>query len=317
MNKATFLRLLAAGAIGAASELPRPARAADAAAVRISTLPSDTGAEPLYGVDTGIFAQNGINAELVLFANYGAIQDALMGRAADVAVLDTLSLATAVAHGAPLQIIAAAARYVATAPTLLMCVAANSPVQKPSDLTGRTIAVPTLKNSPEAAIRAWLAKQHIDASTVKLVEVPFPQMGAALERGTVAAATIAEPSLTAARLGGAKVFANVYESVAPEFFQNVWVSTPDFVQGNPDTVKRLVAAIYKIANWANAHHAESAAILAKYAKLDPATTQAMARTGYGTSVDRKLLQPLLDVGHAYGFLPTAMVATDLIAPPYR
>lgn len=316
MNKARFLQLLGAGTVAGAVSVPLTVRAEDAV-VRITTLPSDTAAEPLYGVDTGIFAQEGLHAELVLFANYGAIQSALMGRAADVAVLDTLSLAIAVAHGAPLQIIAAASRYVSKAPTLMMCVSSTSTIRQPSDLVGQTIAVPTLKNSPEAAIRAWLGKSRVDAATVKLVEVPFPQMGAALERGTVAAATIAEPSLTAARLGGAKVFADVYGAIAPEFFQNVWVTTVEYAQANPDVLKRLVAAIYRVAKWGNEHHAESAAILSKYAKITAATSQAMTRTAYGTNLDRKSIQPLLDAGHTYGFLPAPVTATELIAPAFR
>lgn len=283
----------------------------------MTTLPSDTAAEPLYGIDTGFFARAHLSPQLLLFANYGAIQSALVGRAADVGVLDTLSLAIAAAHGAPLQIIAAASRYVSSAPTLMLCVGANSTLRQASDLAGKTIAVPTLKNSPEAAIRAWLAKEHVDASTVRLVEIPFPQMGAALERGTVAAATIAEPSLTAARLGGAKDFANVYAAVAPDFFQNVWVTTTDFAQANPAALKRLVGAIYNIANWANTHHAESAAILSKYSKITPATAEAMTRTAYGTSLERKSVQPLLDTGHTYGFLATAVNATSLIAPAFR
>jgi NitT/TauT family transport system substrate-binding protein len=316
VNKTRFLQLLASGV--AASTLARPAPAlADDVTIRVATIPSDTGAEPLYGLDSGIFAQNGLRIDLSLFTNYGAVQGALAGGAVDVAVNDTLGMAVAVAHGAPFQIIAPGARYIERAPTLMMCVAANSTIRQPSDLAGQTIALPTLRNSPEAAVRLWLAQQHVDATTVKLVEVPLPQMGVALERGTVAAATITEPSLTAARLAGAREFANVYDAVAHEFFQNVWTTTVGYAQANPDVLKRLVAAIYKTATWANAHHSESGVILAKYTKVGAATTQAMTRTMYGTDLNRKLLQPLLDAGRATGLLSTSVTASELIAPRLR
>jgi NitT/TauT family transport system substrate-binding protein len=316
VNKSRFLQLLASGVAAGTFARPSAARANDVT-IRVATIPSDTGAEPLYGLDSGTFAQNGLHIELSLFTNYGAVQGALGGGAVDIAVNDTLGMAVAVEHGAPFQIIAPGARYVAKAPTLMMCVGANSTIRQASDLAGQTIALPTLRNSPEASVRLWLAQQHVDAANIKLVEVPLPQMGVALERGTVAAATITEPSLTAARLAGAREFANVYGAVAPEFFQNVWTTTVSYAQANPDVIKRVVAAIYKTAAWANTHHPESGAILAKYTKVSAATTQAMTRTIYGTDLNRKFLQPLLDAGRTTGLLTASIGASELIAPRLR
>lgn len=317
MNKRKFLHLLSAGIGGAVLSVRTSAGSQEMPTIRVGTLISDTAAEPLYGQDTGIFSQARLHVELSFFTNYGALQSALAAHALDIGVLDTLEVAVAMSHNIPFTVIASASLQSSKAPTMVMCVAKNAALRLPRDLEGKTVGVPTLRSTAEASVRAWLATQGVDASKVRLVELPFSEMGAALERGTVDAATIAEPSLTAARLGGARPFGKIYDAVALQFYQNVWVTTTDYAQGNLELVKRFVAAIYKVAYWANTHHDESAAILTKYSKIDVATAHAMTRTQYGTSLDPKLLQPLVDVGHTYGFLPNPVAAATLIAAPFR
>jgi hypothetical protein len=60
-----------------------------------------------------------------------------------------------------------------------------------------------------------------------------------------------------------------------------------------------------------AHHAESAQILVRSAKLDPAIAVKMKRSTYGTSLDPALMQPVLDIFLHFGVVPKAMPADDL------
>lgn len=317
MKKRRFLTLVTAGLTGSVL-LPRAGLFADEPApIRVGTLISDTAAEPLYAQDMGFFTQAGLRVELSFFPAYGSLQTALAGRSLDIGVLDALAVGVAQSRGIPFTMIASACQQSSKAPTMIMVVAKNSALKTPRDLENKTVALPTLRTATEASVRAWFAKEGIDGNKVRLIELAFSEMGAALERGTVDAATIAEPSLTAARLAGARPFGKIYDAVALQFYQNVFATTTDYVQANPDLIKRFVGAVYKTANWANAHHNETAAILTKYSKIDPATAHAMTRTEYGTSLDPKLVQPLLDVGHTFGLLPTAVAASTLIAAPFR
>ena len=82
-------------------------------------------------------------------------------------------------------------------------------------------------------------------------------MGAAVERGTVAAALVAEPSLSVAKAGGkVRELANPFGLIAPQFLLSAWFSTPAFIQKNPALVKAFAAAIHQTGRWANAHHDE-------------------------------------------------------------
>ncbi len=79
-------------------------------------------------------------------------------------------------------------------------------------------------------------------------------------------------------------------------------------------MRRLATALYDTARWANGHHDETAPILAKYAKLDLARIRAMNRTRYATSLDPKLMQPVLDIALRYNLLEKPKSpAADLIA----
>jgi len=313
MNKRAFLALAASAAASAVIAGQTRLRAQESPAIRIGTLISDSSAEPLYGVDTGMFAQAGLKVELQPFTNYGALQGAIAGKALDIGVLDTLAAAVGVSHGIPFTIVAAASTQLAKTPTMLLCVAKESPLTSPRQLEGKTIAVASLGGSAEATLRAWLGKEGVEQAKVGLIELPLPQMGASLERGTVAAAEIFEPALTVARLAGARPFGRVYDAVSPQFYPNVWVTTTEYAQANLPLVKKLVATVYRIAAWANAHRSDSGAILTKYSKLDPAVVGAMTRTDYSTALDPKLLQPLIDVGAKFGMLPAPVNGATLIA----
>jgi ABC-type nitrate/sulfonate/bicarbonate transport system substrate-binding protein len=140
-------------------------------------------------------------------------------------------------------------------------------------------------------------------------------MGAALQRGTVAAATIAEPALSSAiHAGEARAFADVYEVIAPEFANIVWFTSKSWLQKNADTAKRLVSAIYATARWSNDHQPQSADILAKVSKMDPAVVSTMTRAYFATSSNPKYVQAPLDFASRYGLISRPVTTAEFIAP---
>ena len=71
--------------------------------------------------------------------------------------------------------------------------------------------------------------------------------------------------------------------------------------------------IYDTARWANAHHDESAVILAKYTKLDVDRLKRMNRCIYATDLRPAMVQPVLDTAFKYKALETATSAAAMIA----
>ena len=77
-------------------------------------------------------------------------------------------------------------------------------------------------------------------------------------------------------------------------------------------LRRFVAATYDTARWANSHPDQSAAILAKTAKMDPTIVQGMHRAPYGDSFGPQLFQSYLDIGYKYHYIGRHFQASELI-----
>jgi NitT/TauT family transport system substrate-binding protein len=174
------------------------------------------------------------------------------------------------------------------------------------------VAVPALVGLSPAAVSAWIVQNGADLAKVHFVEMPLSQMADAVARGVIAAAHIGEPQLTA---GMAEVtpIAKPYDAIALTFILSCdWFLTHDWVTRNRETAKRFVAAAYETARWANANHEQSLSILAKYAKYDLESVRNMRRARYATSLDARLVQPVLDAGAKFKMLARPFNATDLI-----
>jgi NitT/TauT family transport system substrate-binding protein len=309
MDRRAALGALAA--VAGAAALGTPARA-EGPPVRIGVGNADTFAEGYYATDMGFFTKAGLTVDQQIFNSGGAILVAAGGNALDIGLSNTGNLATAIAHGAPFTLIAGAGMYTASNPTTVLMVALNSPLQKPADLVGKTIAVTALKDLTEVGTRAWLARSGVDPNSVKFVELSMNQMAAGLDRGTFDAAIIGEPFLSAVRGKTLRVFANAYDALGPQFLIANWFSTTDYVKKNPDVIRRFVASVYDTARWANANHPASGKILAKWAQMDPVAVSTMGRCQYATSLDAKLLDPVLAAMYKYNAIDKKLTAADLV-----
>jgi NitT/TauT family transport system substrate-binding protein len=281
--------------------------------IKVGTDPTDTYAEPYYAEEMGFFKQAGLDAQVIDLQNGAAIAAAVASNAVDVGISTVVQLAQAVARGLPFVLVAGGAMYSSKEPTTVLCVAKNSPIATAKDLEGKVVAISALKTSSEIGVTAWVAENGADVAKVKLVEMPFAQMGPAIARGTIDAGLISEPALTESKsVEGVRVLAHSFDGVSPSFMLSVWFTTRAWVQANPDTLKRFVAATYESGAWANTHRAQTAAILAKVSKLELDTVRSMARSTMSDSLDVKWIQPQLDVAYKYGVLPKHVNAADMI-----
>jgi NitT/TauT family transport system substrate-binding protein len=150
---------------------------------------------------------------------------------------------------------------------------------------------------------------------VKFIELPFSEMGVALQEHRVAAALMTEPFASAA-LPVARVLGNAGAAVASRYLVMGWFAPDSWSAQNAETIRRFRVAITKAAAWANAHPAESAAILVRHTKMTLDTVLAMRRATYDTSgtLVPAMMQPVIDASAKYGTLSRSFPASELIAP---
>lgn len=283
--------------------------------IKIGTPGGDANALAWYAQDQGFFGRVGLDADVQMMRGSGAgITAAVVGGAIDVGEADLIAIAAARQHGIPLVILAASGMYSASAPTTVLVTSKSSPLRSAKDLNGKTVGVLSLEGPSKVGTATWIDKNGGNSKTVKFVELPAPQAGAAVARGTVAAATIPEPFLTAS-LDKTRVFADVYTAISPRFEISAWFATADWVKRNPAAAKAVGEAMRAAAGWANnaANHAKSAEILAAHTKLPLAVLGKMNRATYGYAYDTTQAQPLLDAAYRYRSIARPEAARDLLA----
>jgi NitT/TauT family transport system substrate-binding protein len=263
-----------------------------------------------YAQALGLFKKYGIDVDVQLINSGEAGAAAILGGTADIGAANVVTLVLSHDKGVGFTFIAPGAEYSGSAPTSAMIVAKNSPLRGPKDLAGKTVGVIALGDVNTIAVRAWLERNGVDAKTVRFLELPNPQMSAAVERGAVDAGIVSSPSLAPA-LQTCRVLGLPYSAIAEHFAINAWYAKKEWVVSHRDTVARFTRAVTEAQLWANKNHADSAKILVADAKLDPDLVATMTRATFAPKLDDGLIQPLIDLMAKYGRIAAPFPAADL------
>jgi NitT/TauT family transport system substrate-binding protein len=309
MKKPLFFAFAVAAALLGSVALPAAVRA-DGPVLVVGTAGKETDAEVYYAQDMGFFKKAGLTVEIQTLANGAAVASAVASGALQIGDSNTLSLATARQKGLPFVIFAPGAIYSSASPTTALAVSVNGPIHTAKDLTGKILAGVSLGGLDQLSLEAWVDKNGGDSASAKYVELPPAQMTAALERGTVAAASLPDPALAAAVTAGTvRIIGNNYDSIAKTFMITGWFATSDWLAKNPDVAKRFAAAMAETADWANANHDRAAEILLKYTKIE--TQKSHVR--FANRLSAAIVQPVLDAGAQYKMLDKSVTLSDLIS----
>jgi len=312
MKRDMAIRLSAAAAL-----MPLlSARAAAADAIRVIGLPIDTGLEVQYAQAAGLVEQSGLNLHVDTLAFGAAVQAAVVGGAAEIGLTNVSSLATARERGLPLVVIAPSGLYISKEPSSVLMVARDSALRNASDLNGKTVAVNGLKSISQLGPEAWIDKNGGDSKTVHWIDMPFADMPLALSAHRIDAALVAEPQATTAKKD-ARVFANVYDAIAPRFLITAWFANAAWVTANPEPARKFATMIYRAAAWSNAHRAQTAEVLIASTHLDPEIVHAMPRVTFAESAEPATMKPHLDAALRYGLITKPASAEAMFAPELR
>jgi NitT/TauT family transport system substrate-binding protein len=279
------------------------------AALHVATGGKESDAQVYYAQELGYFSRAGLTVDIQTMSNGAAIASAVAGGALQIGSSNILAIATARQRGLPFVFIAPGGQYRDAVPTTEIVTALGSPLRTGKDLNGRTVGTISLRALDQFSAMAWIDQNGGDSSTVKFVEIPTSEMTAALDRGTIDAAQMAEPFLSANR-AKVRVLGKPYGAVAKQFLIAGWFAKADWVAQNPDVVKRFNEAIAQTAQWANANPAKASAILEKYSKI-PANPNAN-HLSYARTLDAAAIDPVLALGLKYKALTQTLAASELI-----
>lgn len=310
MRRTTFL--LAGAALSLA---PRRARSQDRDRLRIASSPDEDITGVLWGRESGIFAKANLEVDIQRSNNGSAVAAAVIGGSIDIGKSSMMSLVTAHTRAIPFVVIAAAAVYSADVVESGLLVARESRVAGARDLNGKTLSCAALHDQFSVAISAFIDQRGGDSSTLKFVELPNAAAADAIASGRVEAGMVANPFFSQAMASGRfRSLGHPFDAIAKRFVSAGFFCTTDYLTKNRDLVDRFRKGIYTSAAYANGHPAETIGVLARFSDMDPKVIAAMTRTTLGTSLDPKLVQPLIDRAVAYKAIPQAFDCKEMLDP---
>jgi NitT/TauT family transport system substrate-binding protein len=190
----------------------------------------------------------------------------------------------------------------------------DSPITEPADLAGKKIAVNTLKNIGDTTVRESVRKAGGDPSGIEFVEMPFPNMPAAVDKGQVDAAWVVEPSLSAVTGAGGRVVAWNFVDAAPDLTVAAYFTSTKLIADDPDLVKRFTEAITESLAYADSHPDEVREVLASYTKIDPAARGTLTLPKWPAEINRASLETLTELGVQDGIFDGATPDLGKILP---
>jgi NitT/TauT family transport system substrate-binding protein len=291
----------------------RASDAQDVPLLRVGALPTDGTSVVFYAKELGYFERAGLSVEITTMSSGPTIAAAVAGGALDIGVANVATVAQARMRGLPMRFIAPSSMADPATMTDVVMVAAGSTIRTGADLNGKIVAINGLKDLQQISASAWVDKHGGDSKTLRFVEIPIPQMAAALEAHRADAALVVEPFVSTARAQGqGKVIGNVLDGVGSRYMITGWLALEPWLQAHPDLAARFVTALRGAADWANTHHHESALILIKNSKISPDLADTMARAKFGTILEPALLRPVIDGAARYGVLDAKPDLNDMI-----
>jgi NitT/TauT family transport system substrate-binding protein len=171
----------------------------------------------------------------------------------------------------------------------------DSPIKAMKDLEGKTMSVNQVNNIGGVTVRAAMRKAGGDPDKIKFIEVPFPEMPAALGQGRVDAAWIVEPFLTVARNQGAVILDWNFVDTAPKLQISAYFTTKEYATKNPDVVQRFAAAIKKGLSYAAEHPDEARATLLTYTKIEKPIADKLNLPLWSPEMNRESISVLADL----------------------
>jgi NitT/TauT family transport system substrate-binding protein len=213
----------------------------------------------------GYFKDEGLNVVLVSFPTGKLCLDALTGGNADFATVAETPIMHASFKALPVKIVATMHRSRQNT----FCVARKDQgVNVPSDLKGRTVAVP-LGTNAEYALSAFMAKNNLQPSDVKFLNLLPPEMIGPITRGDVAAVAAWQPHAGRCEKAlGANAVRFSFDQVYEETYN--LVTSDDMTRNRKETVTRVLRALNRaVAFMADKdHQAEAIGIVAQRISMD-------------------------------------------------
>lgn len=306
-----LVAIVAAAAVSAAKATTMTKHARALSDISIATLPVADSALAQIAMDQGFFAKRGLNAKFNVVAIGPATTAAIVSGASQFSQSNYATLIQARSQHVPVTIVAEAAR--AAAGFTGVYVLPGSSIQAPKDLEGKRIATSVLGGIGPVLIDKWLQSKGIDFSSIQWVQMPFGNMGAALQQHQIDAAWVVEPITTALKeqLNARQVFDISTGPTAGIPFAG-WAANETWAKSHPGIVRAFQLAIRAAGNYAKANPAAVKKAITEYTTLKDADAAKLSLESYPQATSIKAITRVADAMKDTSALPKGFHIVNMI-----
>jgi NitT/TauT family transport system substrate-binding protein len=252
---------------------------------------------PIYlGKEKGFFSKRGIELTLETGQGGAAIVPGVVSGQFQFGFSNVTSLLIAQSRGLPLKVVSnGVASTGKDKADYSGIVTRDDAIKTAADLEGKRVSVNTLKNIGDSTIRASVRKAGGDPSSIKFVELAFPDMPAALEAGRVDAVWVVEPFLSATLAAGGHLVASNYVDTAPDLTVALYFTSEQLTKDDPDLVGKFTEAMGESLAYADAHPDEARQVLTSYTQIDQAVIQKLTLPKWPAEINRQSVETLANL----------------------
>jgi len=221
--------------------------------------------------DQGFFEKRGLDVDLILAPQGGAIIEGLVSGSAEIGTPTPTVFLQAIDGGIDTVAIAATNAFPEKSKSGVLARSEES-IHSAQDLVGKRVGVPGINGLLDVVFRQWLAGKGIDTKQVTYVEASFPQMSDMLRSGTIDAVVAVDPFYSRIIDQKTGYLVDNYTSVLPDgTIASVYSAIGKWAAANSDTVKAFQSALAEAAAFSkdegNAKSVQES--IARYTKLPP------------------------------------------------
>ena len=287
--------------------------AGEVTTIQIGTLPIANSAPMYLGMQEGFFEEEGLEVEPTVLQSGNEIITGMVAGDYDVGFVGYISAGIAASRGVPVCVLTAS-DATGTTPEddwQVMVAAGDSPIQTPQDFVGKTISVNALGGVAEVMIKAALDQEGVDWRSVEMIEIPFPEVPAAVQAGRIDAGYTSEPFVTTVIDQGGKVVFAPQSAIAPEYPNGSYAMSPQLYQEDSDLAGRFETAMTRSLDYARDNPDAVREIIPTYTQIPAEVADRMRLPVFQSELDADAIDQQMGFLEEYEVVEEAPAADDL------
>ena len=240
--------------------------------IRVAFFPSVVHAVPIIGMETQTFANNfddDLDIQVKIFDSGPQVIESVFSNSVDIAYVGPGPVINGFlkSDGNDLKILAGAASGGAS-----FVIQKNSGLELIENYSGKRIAAPQISNTQDVSLRHYLAENGLKPAEkggdVFVLNIANPDIYTLFAKGDIDGAWVPEPwaTMLVEELNGVRLFDENEFWPENQFSSVLLIGRSDYIEKNPEIIKKWITGNEKTVQWINNHPDESKKLYNEFLK---------------------------------------------------